>query len=110
MPHDKMAHISGMHHVRMMKGSDFEHDGHITANPPGTDGMTEREMEKIGGVVHRKWVMVARRMAIMSGVPQAAHFQESPIDFYIPHPNYKRGEEAEAKVAGIDTRSRHMKE
>jgi len=54
MPHDKMAHISGMHHVRMMKGSDFEHDGHITANPPGTDGMTEREMEKIGGVVHRK--------------------------------------------------------
>ena len=57
MPHEKIARLSGVPQVNHTKGSDFDHDGHMTSGhhstdeirAPGSDGRARYEMRKISG-------------------------------------------------------------
>lgn len=52
MPHEKIAQISGVHHIHATKGSHFEHDGHKTAgivDESAGGPKVEKKVEKMFG-------------------------------------------------------------
>lgn len=51
--------------------------------------------------------MPHKKIAEMSGVPQAEHFRGSPLEFSVPEPAFHRAEHGIAKLSGekIDRKS-----
>ena len=101
MPHTRIAEISGVPHVHMAKGSHFEHNTHATRGHNEIPGKDMEALNKDAREVYgRRWIMPARKIAAMSGVPQAAHFQDSPLNFEVPKPAFKRAEHGIVKLSG----------